>query len=49
MLQVSALASMIVTFGSPEIGKKIIRRAAMHQAGCAEMIRHRNLVHCLSI
>ena len=49
MLQVSALASMIVTFGSPEIGKKIIRRAAMHQAGCPEVIRHRDLVHGLSV
>ena len=30
-------------------GKKIIRSAAVHEAGCAEVIRHRNLVHCFPI
>src|SRR5512132_3490071 len=30
-------------------GKKIVRRAAMQQAGCPEVIRHRDLVQRLSV
>ncbi len=50
MLHVSALASMIVTLGSPENGKKIVRCAAMNQARlCRSDTGTRDLVQRLSV